>query len=101
MTQIESARSGRITTEMESVAQNEHIDVELLRQMIGKGEAVIPSNRNHKSQNHIGIGIGLKVKVNANVGTSPGNDSIDSEIMKAHTAEHAGADAIMDLSVAG
>lgn len=101
MTQIESARSGRITTEMESVAHNEHIDVELLRQMIGEGEAVIPSNRNHKSQNHIGIGIGLKVKVNANVGTSPGNDSIDSEIMKAHTAERAGADAIMDLSVAG
>jgi len=47
------------------------------------------------------IGKGLKIKVNANIGTSPSNVDPEFEFQKASIASTFGADAIMDLSIAG
>ncbi len=101
MTQIESARKSIITPEMAIVASDEQINPEVLRDLISNGEVVIPANHHHKNIKCTGLGSVLRVKVNANVGTSPRNDSVAMEIEKARTAQSAGADAIMDLSIAG
>ena len=42
MTQLEYARKGEITPEMEYVAKTENIDVEKLRKNIASGKVVIP-----------------------------------------------------------
>jgi len=100
MTQMSEARAGRITPEMQIVAQDEKIDPELLRERIAKGEVIIPKNRLH-NVHPVGIGTGLRTKVNANIGTSTDYLDIDNEIAKAKAAVEAGADAIMDLSTGG
>ena len=47
MTQIEAARAGTITPEMEIVAADEHLDAEFVRQEVAAGRMVIPANRVH------------------------------------------------------
>ena len=48
-TQMDAAKKGFITKEMEIVSKKENMDVELLRERIANGEIVIPANKNHKS----------------------------------------------------
>ncbi|MBF0488359.1 MAG: phosphomethylpyrimidine synthase ThiC [Nitrospirae bacterium] len=100
MTQIERALKGEITEEAKSVAQDEKLDINVVRRRVASGKIVIPSNAK-RTVKTIGIGKGLRTKVNASIGTS--TDIIDPamEIEKAKTAEHYGADTIMDLSVGG
>lgn len=43
-TQMDAARQGIITPEMEIVAAKESMDVEVLREYIAKGQAIIPCN---------------------------------------------------------
>ena len=47
-TQMDAARQGIITPQMEIVAEKEHFDVEELRELIAKGQVIIPCNKNHK-----------------------------------------------------
>ena len=47
-TQMDAARQGIITPQMETVAEKEHFDVEELRELIAKGQVIIPCNKNHK-----------------------------------------------------
>jgi phosphomethylpyrimidine synthase len=101
MTQLEHARKGIMTPEMQEAALSERINASDLLRMIAKGEVVIPANVHRKKRNLMALGAMMRTKVNANVGTSPRNDSIDHEIEKARSAYNAGADAIMDLSIAG
>lgn len=101
MTQLEQAINGIITEETRCVADSEKRDVEFIRQGIADGRIVIPHNINHHINIYSGIGQGLRTKVNANIGTSPQHIEIDEEIKKAEAAITAGADAIMDLSIAG
>jgi phosphomethylpyrimidine synthase len=101
MTQIEAAKSGRITPEVQAVADQERVDASFLRQRIASGEAVILRNRNHGSVKPVGVGKGLRTKINANVGTSNRRTDTAMEIRKAATAVSAGADTIMDLSTGG
>lgn len=96
-TQVERARAGRITREVEAVAAAEGIDAGTLRERIADGSAVI-MRRGKKS---VGIGKGLRTKVNVNVGTSTGKVSVADEIRKARIAEEFGADTISDLSMSG
>jgi len=100
MTQLQEAISGRITKEMEIVAQQECVSVEWLRTEIAKGTIVIPRNYNH---NFIPRGIGkrLSVKINANIGTSALQCNLNNELKKLEIAVQYGADAVMDLSTAG
>ncbi|MDI6782165.1 MAG: phosphomethylpyrimidine synthase ThiC [bacterium] len=101
MTQLEQAINGIITDEVRCVAGIEGRDVEFIRQGVADGRMVIPHNINHHINIYSGIGQGLRTKVNANIGTSPQHIEIDEEIEKAEAAIAAGADAIMDLSIAG
>ena len=101
MLQMEEARAGRITPEMKSIAEEEGIEIQDLRERIARGEVIIPLNRKHGSVKAVGIGIGLRTKVNANIGTSTDYADLSIEVEKARTAVQAGADTIMDLSTGG
>jgi len=97
VTQLESARKGQITDEMENVAREEDINVQKLVRLLSKGYITIPKNINGKSLPK-GIGNGLTTKVNANVGSSSEIEDIETEVKKAKIAVEYGADAVMDLS---
>lgn len=44
-TQMDAARQGIITPQMEIVAEKEHFDVEELRELIAKGQVIIPATK--------------------------------------------------------
>ncbi len=101
MTQLEKARSGEITTEIEKVALKENLETEDLVKLISTGRVVIPANINHKNLDPIGIGKNLKTKINANIGTSGDFFDVKDEIKKLEMAIRFKADTIMDLSTGG
>ena len=103
MTQIEAARRGEITPEMEYVARRENLSPELIRDEVAIGRMVIPANKVHlrKKLEPMGIGIAAKCKINANIGNSAVTSDIEGELEKLHTAVHFGADTVMDLSTGG
>ncbi len=102
-TQLQSAKSGIVTPQMEYVAQQEKVEPDLLRQHVAQGKLVIPANRLHLGTNLKPAGIGrlLSTKINANIGTSSERSSVEGEIEKMQAALDAGADAVMDLSTGG
>lgn len=100
-TQMDAAKKGIITKEMDIVAKKENMDVELLRKGIAKGKIVIPANKNHKSLNPEGIGEGLKTKINVNLGISRDCPNVDKELEKVKVAIDMNVEAIMDLSSFG
>ena len=69
-TQMEAARKGIVTPQMETVAQKENMDVQKLRELVACGRVCIPANINHKALSAEGIGEGLKTKINVNLGIS-------------------------------
>ena len=99
-TQIETARKGIITKEMEDVALSEDKAPEYIRGGISSGQIIIPNNINRKAR-LVGIGKGLRTKVNASIGTSSDIVNTKAEIEKAIAAEKEGADTLMELSVGG
>jgi len=101
MTQLELAREGIISPQMEQVAQQEGVDAEFIRQGVAGGTIVIPANAEHKNLVPCGIGRGLKTKVNANIGTSSDFGDIDTELEKLRVSIDYGADTVMDLSTGG
>ncbi|MFH1775607.1 MAG: phosphomethylpyrimidine synthase ThiC [Chloroflexota bacterium] len=101
MTQLEIARGGTISPQMQLVARYEGLEAEFIREGVAQGAIVIPANSNHASLAPCGIGRGLKTKVNANIGTSPDFGNINTELEKLHVAIGSGADAVMDLSTGG
>ena len=101
MTRLEAARLGKITPEMEAVADQESLSPEYIRSGIAQGTIVITHNTQRIGVKPCGIGAGLKTKVNANLGTSPDEPSLENEMIKLETAVKYGADAVMDLSTGG
>ncbi|MBQ4283991.1 MAG: phosphomethylpyrimidine synthase ThiC [Lachnospira sp.] len=97
-TQMEAARKGIITPQMELVANKEYKTAEEIRQLVAKGEVAIPCNINHKSLVPEGIGTGLRTKINVNLGISGDCKNYDVEMQKVDMALKYGAEAIMDLS---
>ena len=99
-TQLEQARAGKITDEMEFVAKRESLTPELIRDEVAAGRMVIPANINHlnKRLEPMCIGIASKCKINANIGNSAVTSDIAGELEKLHTSVHYGADTVMDLS---
>ena len=100
-TQMEAARKGIITPEMEQVAAKEKWSTEALREFIAKGEIIIPANKNHKSLKANGIGARLTTKINVNLGVSRDWKDVDMEYEKVRAAVAMGAESIMDLSSFG
>ena len=100
-TQMDAARQGIVTPEMEIVAAKENMGVEKLRELIAKGQVIIPANKNHQALSPNGIGSALKTKINVNLGTSRDCVDLDMEMEKVNEAVAMGAEAIMDLSSFG
>ena len=121
VTQLEYARAGIITPEMEFVAIRENlrrketdafirdgedfgaeipdlITPEFVRSEIARGRAIIPANINHGELEPMAIGRNFLVKINANIGNSAVLSSINDEVDKMVWAIRWGADTIMDLS---
>ena len=100
-TQMDAAKKGIITKQMEIVAKKENMDVEILRKLIAEGKVALPANKNHISLDPEGVGQGLKTKINVNLGISKDCCDIDEEMKKVQLSLDMKAEAIMDLSSFG
>lgn len=100
-TQMDAAKKGITTREMEIVAKKENMDIEILKSLIANGQIVIPANKNHTSLNPEGVGKKLRTKINVNLGISKDCYDIDEEMKKVQLALDMNAEAIMDLSSFG
>ncbi len=100
-TQMEAARKGIITPELEIVAKKENRKPEELLPYLASGKMVIPANPGHKGLDPNGIGSMLKTKINVNLGISRDVKDYDVEMKKVLSAVDLGAEAIMDLSSHG
>jgi len=100
MTQIERARAGEITPEMEFVARREDLAPELIRDEVARGRMVIPANKVHAAGRlePMCIGVAARTKINANIGNSAVTSDQQTELEKLHMSVHFGADTVMDLS---
>ncbi|MCK9294496.1 MAG: phosphomethylpyrimidine synthase ThiC [Desulfobulbaceae bacterium] len=100
-TQLELAREGVVTPQMQRVARDEQYAEEEIRDKVAAGEIVILNNPNRPGQRIVGIGTGLRTKVNASIGTSSDIDDPELEKRKARIAEDEEADTLMELSTGG
>jgi phosphomethylpyrimidine synthase len=100
MTQIEQARAGVVTPEMQFVAEREKLAPEVVRAEVALGRMVIPANKTHLNGRlePMCIGVAASCKINANIGNSAVTSNVETELEKLHTAVHFGADTVMDLS---
>jgi len=119
VTQLEYARRGIITPEMEYVAIRENmrrealgirdgqdfgaaipdfVTPEFVRSEIARGRAIIPANINHAELEPMIIGRNFLVKINANIGNSAVTSSMAEEVDKMVWSIRHGADTVMDLS---
>ncbi|MCW3060037.1 MAG: thiC [Capsulimonas sp.] len=122
VTQLQLARAGMITPEMEYIAIRENqgrdrsasagqhpghsfgaaipeiITPEFVRSEVARGRAIIPANINHPELEPMIIGRNFLVKINANIGNSAVTSSIEEEVEKMTWATRWGADTVMDLS---
>jgi phosphomethylpyrimidine synthase len=124
VTQLEYARRGIITPEMEYIAIRENLAAEIreedlakqhpgnprgakiprlitpefVRSEVALGRAIIPANINHPELEPMIIGRNFLVKINANIGNSAIASSIEEEVEKMVWATRWGGDTVMDLS---
>ncbi|MBX3245671.1 MAG: phosphomethylpyrimidine synthase ThiC [Myxococcales bacterium] len=104
ITQLEHARLGVITPEMERAAAREpHLTAAQVRDEIAAGRMILPANRTHLgfALEPMVIGRASKTKINANMGASPISSGTEEEVEKLRWAERWGADTVMDLSTGG
>jgi phosphomethylpyrimidine synthase len=126
VSQLQYARQGIVTPEMEYIAIRENmgreeglggvelnrqhpgnsfgasipaqITPEFVRDEVARGRAIIPCNINHPELEPMIIGRNFLVKINANIGNSAVASSIEEEVEKMRWAIKWGADTVMDLS---
>jgi phosphomethylpyrimidine synthase len=101
MTQLELARKGIVSPQINHVAEKEGVESDFIIQGLVEGKITIPANANHINLIPCGIGAGLRTKVNANIGTSSDFHDLNTELRKLQTAISSGADTVMDLSTGG
>ena len=97
-TQIDAAKRGIVTPEIETVAKKENRPVEFIMERVAKGTIAIPANINHKSLSAEAVGDGTRVKINVNLGISGDCKDYEMELRKVRMAVDMGAESIMDLS---
>ena len=100
-TQMDAARKGILTRQMEIVAKKENMGADRLRDLVADGKVIIPANKNHSALDPEGVGEGLRTKINVNLGISKDCCNIDMELDKVRLALELKAEAIMDLSCYG
>jgi phosphomethylpyrimidine synthase len=98
---IESLQKGDVPPYILQLSEAESIPPSQFIQSIIRGHVVVPRNNRHEALTPVAIGLGASVKINANIGTSPASCDFENEIQKREAAISAGADAVMDLSIAG
>ena len=104
VTQLEHARLGITTPEMERVAEREpHLSADQVREEIAAGRMVVPANKVHLGMelDPMAIGRASRTKINANMGASPVSSGSSEEVEKLEWALRWGADTVMDLSTGG
>ena len=101
VTQIDFARAGVITPQMQAVAEKEGREPEFIRSGVAAGRIAIPANIHHASLSPEGVGEGLRTKVNVNLGISGDLADEREEWRKVEVALELGAESIMDLSNSG
>ncbi len=79
-TQMAAARAGKITPQMLTVAKDEGIQPEVLRDLIAQGKVVIPANPAHTNLHPVGFGEGTRIKVNVNLGRSQTTSCLTDEV---------------------
>jgi phosphomethylpyrimidine synthase len=79
----------------------EELDPDAIRTAVEAGSMVLLGNPAHPNVAPVLVGQPARVKVNANLGTSPLCMNGEAEREKLRVALEAGADTVMDLSVAG
>ena len=97
-TQMDAAKRGIVTPEIETVARKENRPVEFIMERVAKGTIAIPANINHKSLSAEAVGDGTRVKININLGISGDCKDYEMELRKVRMAIDMGAESIMDLS---
>lgn len=100
-TQMDAARKGVVTPQMQAVAQKERMEIARLMTLVAEGKVAIPANRAHTCLSPEGIGSMLRTKINVNLGVSRDCRDYDAEMRKVLSAVELGAEAIMDLSSHG
>ena len=100
-TQMDAARKGIVTSEIQTVAEKEHMPVEKLMQLVAEGKVAICANKKHTCLDPEGVGSMLRTKINVNLGVSRDCKDYDIEMQKVMSAVNLGAEAIMDLSSHG
>ena len=100
MTQRELAEKGQVSREMHSVAEQEPLSAQEIRDNVAAGNTVILKSALHDCV-PVAIGKGLKIKINANIGTSNFNADPAKELEKLLVSVKYGADTVMDLSTGG
>jgi len=117
VTQLEYARAGIITKEMEYIALRENLGSsalvdgesfgatiprvmtpEFVRDEVARGRAIIPANINHPETEPMIIGRNFLTKVNANIGNSIVTSGAAEEVEKLVWSIRWGGDTVMDLS---
>ena len=126
VTQLELARAGIVTKEMDYIAHRENVGraeagstkrkrglptarasaralpafvtPEFVRSEVARGRAIIPANINHPESEPMIIGRNFLTKINANIGNSAVTSSVEEEVEKMVWATRWGADTVMDLS---
>ncbi len=83
------------------ISQKEELIPEAIEHALNSGTMVLLGNPAHKNVRPIVVGQPSRVKVNANIGTSPFQNQPECERAKLDVAIAAGADTVMDLSIAG
>ena len=121
VTQMDYARRGIVTPEMEYVAIRENlrrkegeafirdgedfgasipdlVTPEFVRDEVARNQAIFPANINHTELEPMAIGRNFLVKINANIGNSAVLSTVADEVDKMVWAIRWGADMVMDLS---
>ncbi|QCC84834.1 phosphomethylpyrimidine synthase ThiC [Desulfovibrio desulfuricans] len=96
-----TALSGLLDKYLTSLAEEEQLAPQTIVDALEAGTMVLLGNPVHPNLKPILVGQPSRIKVNANIGTSPLCNCPSTEERKIKAALEAGADTVMDLSIAG
>ena len=96
-----AALRGLLDQHLAALSQEEGLAPETITSAIEAGSMVLLGHPAHAGLAPIVVGQPSRIKVNANIGTSPLCNCLHTEKRKLAVALEAGADTVMDLSIAG
>lgn len=96
-----TALAGLCQQHLGALAREEALDEGVILAALDAGTMALLGNPAHPGLRPLLVGQPARVKVNANLGTSPLSSCLETERRKIAAAARAGADTIMDLSIAG